>query len=373
MLLGNGDGTFRLGQTLLVPQQYGSPSSITVGDFNNDGNQDIAVGLQTSFVIYPGNGDGTFGQPVVVNVPIPQNDSIPKLRVGDFDADGRVDVAAQSYGRVVVMFNNGGYQFTPVIVDDNPLNINDMTPTDINQDGFTDLLVGSQTTCPPPPSRTPCNGAWDASLSNGRSRTFRDAYRQDLGTDFSYSPPRSMYAADVDGDGINDVVATDFAGGSTSEVLVWKGLPNGQFATTPMTYNTGTDSGTLSLVPLDLNRDGRPDFAIADIGNATVGTLINAVPRAGCANSTVSPSVTVCLPSDTAYVNSPVHVVAHTTDNAHRVTAMKIYVDNRAVYTTSHNSLDTTVSLSQGTHYLVVQAFDSSGGGLQVGAHYHGL
>ena len=42
VLLGNGDGTFRFGS--LATHNYYSSSAIAYGDFNNDGNEDLAFG-----------------------------------------------------------------------------------------------------------------------------------------------------------------------------------------------------------------------------------------------------------------------------------------------------------------------------------------
>jgi hypothetical protein len=56
-------------------QVIGTSFPVAVGDFDGDGKLDIAgrtgslFPLQTSFVIYPGNGDGTFAQPVTLPNP----------------------------------------------------------------------------------------------------------------------------------------------------------------------------------------------------------------------------------------------------------------------------------------------------------------
>jgi hypothetical protein len=43
------------------------------------------------------------------------------------------------------------------------------------------------------------------------------------------------------------------------------------------------------------------------------------------------------------------------------VTAMRIYVDSISYYTVYAASLDTYLSLSEGPHYVIMQAWDSSG------------
>ena len=58
IMLGNGDGTFRLGQLLNIPPSTNPASSLTVADFNGDGLLDLAVGGDTIY-FYAGKGDGT--------------------------------------------------------------------------------------------------------------------------------------------------------------------------------------------------------------------------------------------------------------------------------------------------------------------------
>jgi hypothetical protein len=56
--------------------------------------------------------------------------------------------------------------------------------------------------------------------------------------------------------------------------------------------------------------------------------LLAGTSAAQCALNPTSPSVTICSPANGAAVTSPVSVVAGTTDTAHPVTAMKVYLDS---------------------------------------------
>src|SRR6476646_6748013 len=70
--------------------------------------------------------------------------------------------------------------------------------------------------------------------------------------------------------------------------------------------------------------------------------------------------VTVSSPAAGSTSGSSVHFVASAT-SANPVTAMRIYVDNISVYLVSASKLDTLVTMSAGSHYVVVQAWDSTG------------
>jgi len=162
--------------------------------------------------------------------------------------------------------------------------------------------------------------------------------------------------ADVNGDGINDVVLM------TPQIVpvlrVALGRPDGTFDS-PMDFILSKDTGGGIVVPVDLNRDGRPDFV--NPGDNGLTTSLNAFPRSPCTASTMSPSVTVCQPAADTYSTSPLHVVAKATDTAHPITAIQIYVDGQLKNTTKAASLDTTVALPTGDHVLSVKAWDSSG------------
>jgi phosphatidylinositol-3-phosphatase len=78
----------------------------------------------------------------------------------------------------------------------------------------------------------------------------------------------------------------------------------------------------------------------------------------GCSAGSVG--VTVCSPVAGSTVSSPVHFVA-AAKSTHPITTMRIYIDNSAKFTVNASSINTTLTVSTGTHSVVVQAWDSSG------------
>jgi hypothetical protein len=96
------------------------------------------------------------------------------------------------------------------------------------------------------------------------------------------------------------------------------------------------------------------------------GAAQNAAPinvfrssSSGCVLSTANPSVTICTPVTGQTVTSPVHIVAGTTDSK-TVQLMQVYVDGRKKYEVLASSLDTSLTMSSGSHRLAVQASDGT-------------
>ena len=93
VLLGNGDGTFQPAVTYPVTSGA-NPYVVAAGDFNHDGKLDLAVAnaYTNNVSILIGNGDGTF-QP---HVDYPTGLFPYAVEVGDFNADGALDLAVSN-------------------------------------------------------------------------------------------------------------------------------------------------------------------------------------------------------------------------------------------------------------------------------------
>jgi hypothetical protein len=194
----------------LAPVDYavGSfPTSVAVGDFNNDDQPDLvtANGGNDTVSVLRGNSDGTF-QPAQTTVtgPWPQS-----LAVGDFNADGKLDLATANYDYALYYGGTG--------------------------DNNVSILLGH---------------------GDG---TFDPAILLDYGTNLIWS---SIAPGDLNADGNLDLVVTSFEsfGGSTAFVLLGHG--NGSFAPVA-TYSLGSGGVPTAPVLEDFNSDGNADVAVA--------------------------------------------------------------------------------------------------------------
>jgi hypothetical protein len=137
----------------------GTFRSVAEGDFNGDRIKDLAFIVTSSpeVAVYLGNGDGTFS-PAVLTPGIPAN-STSGIAVGDFNGDGKQDLAILSSNALTVLLGKGDGTFK--IGDSLPVGAvpSQVLAGDFNEDGVPDLavlntLVGGQQTCYETPNAT---------------------------------------------------------------------------------------------------------------------------------------------------------------------------------------------------------------------------
>ena len=136
VLLGNGDGTF---QPAVNYTPGGNPSYVVAGDFNADGKLDLAVAAYSTnnVSLLLGRGDGTFL--AAANFRTASNPSF--LVVGDFNGDGKPDLATVNYSGVSVLLSKGDGSFQNAVSYGVGQGLDSLAVGDFDSDGKPDLAV----------------------------------------------------------------------------------------------------------------------------------------------------------------------------------------------------------------------------------------
>jgi len=227
VLLGNGDGTFRMAVTYDSGGLFAG--SIAVGDVNRDSKLDLLVtsgctSLNPSCTsgvvgVLLGNGDGTFQSAVTY---ITGGQTAGSLALADVNADGRLDLLVSTCplgcvtGVVEVLLGNGDGTFQPAVSYGSGGVSNDQVPFfsfavgDLNGDRKLDLLVLLH--CGP----TSCGDSRVAVLLGNGDGTFQTAVPYSSGQ----WEPSALAVGDLNGDGKLDMLVGNSSGGHNPNVAV---------------------------------------------------------------------------------------------------------------------------------------------------------
>ena len=381
ILLGNGDGTFQAHQDIAGAP---SPNSIAAGDFNGDGNPDIATSSNNpvnAVHVSLGNGKGgvkaqktTTGFGATITDPNANPFLLLKIVRADFNRDGKDDLyyieccggVDIDFGAFGVLAGNGDGTFTDHLVNGQDFDVFNLSSADINQNGLSDAIVSYRCV------HDFCGGVVGR-INNGDG-TFSSVPEGFEGIEFEEGPDLGGGAAfDVEGDGLKDMVGVgasfDLGNNPTTMTLIISrrnadGSFAGSFGTSPADFVTvpiNAPVGESSMpVVADFNHDGKPDLAfLVDSGGDNVFVVLNTTPTSACRVSTVNHAVTVCHPSDGAVGLSPAHIVSHFTSST-PVSVSQIYLDNKLVFQVAGGSIDKELALTPGEHQLEVKSWTGS-------------
>ncbi len=238
IFLGNGDGTFQ------PPISYAAgtePSSVTAADFNGDGMLDLAVAdhgsASTSVYVFFGNGDGTFKGPTILNTTA---SDVGFVAVGDFNGDHKPDLIVTDGAYLSVFLNNGDGTFAAPI--DTSGGASALAVGDFDHDGTLDVAAAQSNQF----------GASVMILLGNGDGTFRQGASYAL-----VYPASSIAVGDFRSNGKLDLAIATSIGGAVS---VFLGNGDGTFEqSVNYTYFVA-----YWIAVADMNGDNKPDLVISN-------------------------------------------------------------------------------------------------------------
>ena len=287
----NRDGTFTDVTTKAGLVHSGWGQGVCIGDYDNDGNEDLFVTYYGKNVLYHNNGDGTFTD---VSGKAGVSGKTTRWGTGcafvDYDRDGRLDLIVANYidldlatapvpesgpclykgvmvacgppglngGKNILYHNNGDGTFTDVSEATGILQANGtyglgVLTADFDNDGWPDVYVANDSTA-------------SILYQNKQGKKFEDIAIESgcaLSADGKPQAGMGVSAADYDLDGNLDIVKTNFAG-DTPSLYHNRGGANFEDATFTGGLGVHTQFLGWGCGFFDFDNDGWPDILICN-------------------------------------------------------------------------------------------------------------
>ena len=255
-----GSPSFSLAATL--PLAAGGAGSATIGDIDGDGLLDIVVAAAAGggnvYIYRNTSTPGSISFAGAVTVSYFTNANISAI--ADIDGDGLPDIISSELSNLAIFRNTstvGSISFAARVNFTAPANISGVATGDLDGDGKTDVMVSNSTTSV---------SAWRNISTPG---TISFGGRQDFTTPGSAT---NIAMADIDGDGIMDIVCTST---TPNDLSVFKGTSVSGTISMGARSDFATGANDQYLTIGDFDGDGKPDVAVSSITSSNVGVFRN--------------------------------------------------------------------------------------------------
>jgi hypothetical protein len=258
------------------------PLSVALGDLNGDGKLDLAVANFNSSNVTvllnttaPGSATSSFSG----IQDFATGDGPSFVTMGDLNGDGRLDLAVANFvfDTVSVLLNTTSAGAATasfatnqeVATGTGPIFV---TVGDVNGDGRLDLTVANF-------NSDSVSVLLNITVPGAAAPSF--AAQQDFATG---EAPLFVALGDLNGDGKLDLAVANL---NVSTVSVLLNTTNPGASTPGFTAKQDVDTGPnpRSVTVADLNGDGKPDLAVANVGSDTVSVLLNTTAPGGATSS----------------------------------------------------------------------------------------
>lgn len=227
---------------------------LVTGDFNSDGKLDLAVGKTLATDIYLNTSSGsTISFAPRVRVPGPNH--VSRLIVADIDGDARPDIVyGQTSDKLVTILRNTTVGDAISFVWDGAVAVygtaEDLTAADLNGDGLLELIVAEGYTL---------SSAVHRNMSKPGQVYFASGTRIPLA---GYASACAV--GDLDGDGAPDLVFTNQKQTSSHTFTIFKNYSTGGNLVFTQVGERSLQTAGEGLAIADLNGDNQPDIIVAD-------------------------------------------------------------------------------------------------------------
>jgi predicted Zn-dependent protease with MMP-like domain len=257
ILVAYNTGTFTLQVTYLTAGS--TPQSVVVADFNNDNCLDIIIcnDFDDNVGVFLGYGNGSFANQTTFST---GSGSVPvSVAVGDFNDDTQLDIVVankvDSSVSILLGYGNGSFAnqttYSTGSSPSSPSSPSSVAVGDFNNDTQLDIVV--------------------TNLGLNNIGVFLGYGNGSFANQTTYSTgawPNSVAVGDFNDDARPDIVVTNLM---SNDISLFLGYGNGSFAN-QTTYSTGFKPNSVAVG--DFNNDTQLDIVVANRGDSNVGVFL---------------------------------------------------------------------------------------------------